>query len=199
MNEPEALAIASDIHKLLLSAIKMIGRDMEQRLAQQNMSISGLQFGVIKLLEHHNGSALNEISRMMMLAPATLVPAVDALEKNGFVTRIRDSQDRRRTLLTLTSKGHEALVEVHKLNRSAALVSSVREMGPDACTQLIILLRQLVIHAAHHSGAEDFLATVQQYAPLKTILPEDNLPSEPNSDPVAGCPPNRNHPSQANE
>ncbi len=152
MTNEEFYAAAIEIRILAAIVNKMAMRDLEQRLEAHNAGVSGLQYGVLQFLRHHNGT-ISELSRKMMLAPATLVPVVDALEQKGLVERGKDPQDRRRTPLLLTAGGLETLERMPLVDSDDSLVHSLESMG-DAKTQTLSdLLRELVKQMSGHGDA----------------------------------------------
>jgi DNA-binding MarR family transcriptional regulator len=160
MNEEEHYAAAREIRFLALIINKMAMRDLEQRLEANNAGVSGPQYGVLRFLKHHGGT-ISELSRKMRLAPATLVPVVDALEQKGLVERGKDLQDRRRTPLLLTARGLETLERMPMVDSADSLVQGLTSMG-DAKTQTLSeLLQELAKHMSvqgamgfdHHHAA----------------------------------------------
>jgi DNA-binding MarR family transcriptional regulator len=59
----------------------------------------------LRILSEHDGLSQQELSKRVGIHPNTAVPAMDNMEKNGLVTRVRDPKDRRRFCIHLTEKG----------------------------------------------------------------------------------------------
>ncbi|MBK9714121.1 MAG: MarR family transcriptional regulator [Kouleothrix sp.] len=148
---------ALEIRILIAIATKWSGRCLEQRLQAQGIAMSSLQYGIMRLLFHERHT-ISELSRKMTLAPATLVPAVDALERHGFVERGRDPKDRRRTPLALTEQGGAILALVPPVDDEDVLVRSLAAMGPEHSRQLLDRLRDLVAAMPDGAGAVAELA-----------------------------------------
>ena len=104
MTTEETNALAVQIRVLAAVVNKMAMRDLEQRLEARQAGVSGLQYAVLGRLRRESVT-LSDLSRRLSLAPATLVPVVDALELKGLVERGRDPLDRRRVPLYLTRGG----------------------------------------------------------------------------------------------
>ena len=141
MHELHATALET---RILLSIVnKWSARCLEQRLHAAGLPISSLQYGVMRLLcrERHT---ISELSRKMALAPATLVPVVDALERHGYVARGRDPKDRRRTPLVLTEQGAAILSDIPPVVDDDVLVRGLAALGPEKRRQLLALLRELL-------------------------------------------------------
>jgi len=136
-------ATAEEIRILAAILTKESGKEMDRRLNETGLGISGLQHGVLQILSRQDCTN-SELSKMMMLTPATLVPVVDALEDKQLVQRGRDTKDRRRTPLTLTTRGREILGRVPLSAKNELLVANLKEMGDKKTQQLIALLRELV-------------------------------------------------------
>jgi DNA-binding MarR family transcriptional regulator len=136
-------AMAIQIRILLNMGAKLATRDLEQRLLAQGLPITSLQHGMLRLLKRQQYT-ISELSRRMTLTPATLVPAVDALERQSLVTRGHDPSDRRRTPLQLTEAGADILARVPPVDDTDTVVSSLRLLSPEDQQQLLVLLRKLI-------------------------------------------------------
>jgi len=77
------------------------------------------QFQVLKSLGEENGSTQNRLCEMVMKSPANMTRILDRLEKKGCIERLANPDDRRSTLVRLTSAGEELLrlvkLELHDL------------------------------------------------------------------------------------
>lgn len=85
-----------------------------------------------------------EISRLMGVAPSTLVYVVDGLTKKKLVKRGKDPKDRRREPLLLEKKGAELFAEFPKMDSSSILVGSLESMTESRRRELLALLHELV-------------------------------------------------------
>ena len=122
---------------------KLTGRDHEQRIAAQLPGVSGLQFGVMRILSE-GPFTLSEIAQKMMLAPATLVPVVDRLEEGKILVRGRDAHDRRRNPLSLTDLGREMLARTSIFDGQDVMTSALQKLGAAKAQQLNDLLVELL-------------------------------------------------------
>ncbi|WP_372452458.1 MarR family transcriptional regulator [Pseudonocardia oceani] len=77
--------------------------------------------GVLGVLARGRPASHRDLAAALGIAPATLTPAVDALERGGLVRRVRDTTDRRVVQVRATDAG---------LARYAAAVdAAARELG----------------------------------------------------------------------
>ncbi|MGD9530068.1 MarR family transcriptional regulator [Pseudonocardia sp.] len=102
------------------------------------------------------GLSHRELAARLGVAPATLTPALDALEDAGDVRRARDPDDRRVVRLAITADGSRRLARAYPLVRAAtgvrlpqlppddeavvrryllALLAAVAEDGEDGCAR----------------------------------------------------------------
>jgi len=84
------------IQHLSSVVLKLSRRDTEQRLNRENINISLPALAVLRLVRNDVCTTINDLSRKMMIAPPTLVPMIDGLEKKKLLTRGTDAKDRRR-------------------------------------------------------------------------------------------------------
>lgn len=92
---------------------------------RRTTSVVGLNRTSLTLLmsiADDDGLTQREIARHSRLSPATLTPAVDALEADGLLRRERDAEDRRQVRLRITEPGRQRLSEVDATVRA--------ELGP---------------------------------------------------------------------
>src|SRR5918911_156504 len=95
MKNEELYAIALELRILGAIVSKFMRQDLEQHLAARGARVGVLPYGVMHVLSDEP-LTLTELGRKMSLEPATLVPVIDALEKNGLVKRGKDPRARRR-------------------------------------------------------------------------------------------------------
>lgn len=72
---------------------------------QTQQLLSRTQASVLDHLDEIDPTTLNELARHMGVTAATMSVTIDRLEKKGYVIRLRDTADRRRVHLRLTSAG----------------------------------------------------------------------------------------------
>ena len=152
--------LVREMQALVSIAAKMIRNTMDDRLEQHKSGITTLQYGILQIIQH-GMHTITEISRMQMLDPSTLVPAVDALERNGFVRRTKDPKDRRRTPLEITQKGLDLLAQFPMLSEDDALVKALNQMSNDHQQQLLSLMRELVSNLKSEDEVQALSASIQ--------------------------------------
>lgn len=136
-------ALSRQIFVFISLATKLAGRDQEQRIAEKLPGIRGLEFGVMQILKDRERT-LGELAHLMMLAPATLVPVVDRLEKKKLVMRGSDPQDRRRNPLRLTDPGRAMIAQIPQFASDDLMTRSLQAMGAEKAARLNELLKELV-------------------------------------------------------
>lgn len=85
-----------------------------------------------------------ELYRGLLLSSGAMTHRIDQLEERGYVRRIPDQQDRRRTRVALTSAGLEAVdaaMDLHVANLEAQLGF----LEPGEHEQLTSLLRRILV------------------------------------------------------
>ncbi|MGP1366631.1 MAG: MarR family winged helix-turn-helix transcriptional regulator [Schwartzia sp. (in: firmicutes)] len=79
----------------------------------QGIGVSYAGYGLLLTLFEHEGCSQEELSARLFMDKAVVTREIQALEANGFVTRYRDAQDKRRKRLYLTplARAHQAFLE----------------------------------------------------------------------------------------
>jgi DNA-binding MarR family transcriptional regulator len=75
------------------------------REVSKKWGITGPQLWLLKILANGEPMRHGELSKKMYLHPSTISGVVDRLEKKGYVTRVRDHEDRRVVKVELTYEG----------------------------------------------------------------------------------------------
>jgi DNA-binding MarR family transcriptional regulator len=137
------------VHVYMLAGMmsKFAGQDLERRLQAAGINATALQYGVMQRIQH-SSATISELSSSMLLAPATLVPVVDALERKGLVRRGQNIQDRRRKELTLTPNGADLLRRLPPVADDGLVLQALEHMGSEKTRRLLTLLHELVSSVA---------------------------------------------------
>ena len=81
-------------------------RYVEIKLHDQNDQLNRLRFTTLSLLVMRGGSLTpTQVARHMLRSKHSITNIVDNLEKDGFVIRVRDNNDRRALSVRITSAG----------------------------------------------------------------------------------------------
>lgn len=71
---------------------------------QQRFGLSGAKWKIIVALSLKEGITQKQIADMVFVEAPTLVPVIDKMEKEGFLIRKADPDDRRNNLIFMTKK-----------------------------------------------------------------------------------------------
>jgi DNA-binding MarR family transcriptional regulator len=93
--------LVSKIHQLA-------GRIFTKKLKDYDLyEINSAQGRIIFVLWQNDGISIQELAQKTSLEKSTLTRMLERLENTGYVKRIPDAEDRRRTIVKLTSKNEE--------------------------------------------------------------------------------------------
>ncbi len=161
------VAMADQIRGLCSVVTKVARSDLESLLKHHDAGISAIEHGVLRHLSHGVAS-MAEISRLMGVAPSTLVYVVDSLTKKKLVKRGKDPKDRRREPLQLEKKGADLFARSPKMDIGSLLVRSLENMTELRRRELLALLQELVKGLTgserYYPGAESEEAKAFSYA-----------------------------------
>jgi DNA-binding MarR family transcriptional regulator len=132
----------SAIHGLLFMTAKQAHRGVERWFLKQKIGITPLQFAVLRSIPQ-NGSTLNELARTLMFKPPSILPSIDRLERQRYVTRRNDSHDRRKIRLVTTAKGKRTIEHVTASRKLDPLSLAFKNMSNPKKKQLMALLTEL--------------------------------------------------------
>ncbi len=87
---------------------------------------------------------VGECAKHFDRAQSVVSEIVDHLERDGWLARLRDEQDRRRTLVWLTDAGRARLVEEQEVLSKSALARAFDHMTAKERAQLLAGTRALI-------------------------------------------------------
>lgn len=156
MKRQAFIATSTEIRILLVMLAKLTRQEYQDHLDSCGVGLSTLHLGVLRLLKHHPYT-IKELSKHMLVEPASLVPVVDELERQSYAQRTTDPNDRRRTPLVLTQQGDELLSNLPYMSATSAFLKTLRAMGDDKMFDLLVRLREL---ATGMSGDPERIAEI---------------------------------------
>ena len=111
----------------LLVVVTRLARRL-RRLADDG--ISPTMRSILTTLEKHGPLTHGELAQSERVKPPTITAAVDRLEQDDLVTRVKCDQDRRVARVEITEVGHELLAEGRR-QRTAYLERRLRALSAD--------------------------------------------------------------------
>lgn len=122
--QPNIEVLDQVIFYRLERAIKAYRQYAQRELRQAGFSITIDQWLTIKNISEHPGIKQNELAERVFKDNASITRIIDILVKAEYLERTVHKDDRRRTTLSVTRKGHtviEAVEGTVKRNRAKAL------------------------------------------------------------------------------
>lgn len=117
---------------------------LSARLSRRS-KIEGLtstQFGVLESLYHLGSMCPGEISKKVLKSSGNITLVIDNLEKRGLVRRVRDQEDRRMIMVSITQQGHD-LISTILPGHISAIVEEMNALTPNEQEQLGGLCKKL--------------------------------------------------------
>jgi MarR family transcriptional regulator, organic hydroperoxide resistance regulator len=87
------------------------------RAWQQPSPLTPAQYHLLLALSHEPGLGVGEMAAAAGCASPTATRILDGLERDGIVARQGSTEDRRRTIVSLTPKGKRLLAQQRRKNR----------------------------------------------------------------------------------
>lgn len=102
---------AGAMTRQVVAALRRIIRaiDLHSRSLVQRFGLTGPQLVVLKELIEQSPRSVSELAAAVNLSQATVTGILDRLERKDMIARVRDSEDRRRVLVTPTPVAEGAL------------------------------------------------------------------------------------------
>lgn len=118
----------------------MIGA-LDAALKPFGLTFSRYEVLVLLLFSQHGALPLSKIGERLMVHPTSVTSAIDRLEAQGYVVRVPDEADRRRTLARLTPEGRTT---VRKATKAVSAIDfAVTGLTGEQQADAYVLLRQV--------------------------------------------------------
>jgi len=118
----------------------MIGA-LDAALKPFGLTFSRYEVLVLLLFSKEGSLPLSKIGERLMVHPTSVTSAIDRLEAQGYVVRVPDEDDRRRTLARLTPQGRAT---VRKATKAVTAIDfAITGLDRDQQARAYDLLRQL--------------------------------------------------------
>ena len=104
--------------------------------------VSMTQIQVLTLLEHHGEMPMSRLADMLGVSFSNATGLIDRMEENGYVERVRRSDDRRVVHVRPAARGREALHEV-QLVRDDVMHRLLERLGPDQLARIATAMADL--------------------------------------------------------
>ena len=101
------------------------------------------QFSALIRLAERGPCSQNQLGRLIAVDVATIKGVVDRLDKKALVTLNRDTTDRRRILISLSSTGRDLIASLRVMGHSVS-DATLEALEPDERRTFLELLKKLV-------------------------------------------------------
>jgi DNA-binding MarR family transcriptional regulator len=142
VDEGKVTAMASAVSPVDAGQAYMELHHQAHRLMDRAMGAAGLSLGrakVLMRLGQHGPMNQARLAGLLGFAPRSVTETIDALERDGLVTRTEDPNDRRARIVQLTDAGRDAL-DVATTVRSKTMGEIFGVLAPAQRAQLVSLL-----------------------------------------------------------
>ncbi len=108
-------------HKLntlivLFKAYQSLNKNVKDSLSDTKLSVN--EFTVMEALYTKKELSTQEIIDKILIPNSSLTYVLDTLQKRNFIERVRDKQDKRRQLITLTQAGSDLFKDIYQQHYS---------------------------------------------------------------------------------
>jgi DNA-binding MarR family transcriptional regulator len=97
--------------------VKEIIRSLKKRFQKEGINLTIEQFFILNILDNEDGLILQELAEIVDRDKSAVLRHIDGLEKNHFVTRVKDDEDKRRKLLLVTKPGIKVLEKARAVDQ----------------------------------------------------------------------------------
>ncbi|WP_024955762.1 MarR family winged helix-turn-helix transcriptional regulator [Sulfurospirillum arcachonense] len=108
--------------------------------AQNDLTLN--QFKVLEVLYHRGNLNIGSITKLTMSTPGNITVVVRNLKRDGWIYTVKDENDKRSTLLSISPKGTEVIDRIFPTH-SKNLTSNFKILNDEELNTLYILLRKL--------------------------------------------------------
>jgi len=127
----------------LMRASESINNRLNRQLSDNDLTIS--QFGVLEALYHLGALNQKSLAEKLLKSGGNITLVIDNLEKNGWVERQRNPEDRRSVLIHLTPEG-EKLIKDYFPRHLDHIMEEFDVLNPKELEQLSSICKKLGLH-----------------------------------------------------
>lgn len=109
-------------------------------LSKHNLTFN--QFKVLEVLYHVGDLNIGSITKLTMSTPGNITVVVKNLKRDGWITSIKDPNDSRASILSITQKGKDIIEEVFP-NHAKNLTKALEVLSDDELDTLYDLLNKV--------------------------------------------------------
>ena len=125
--------------------LALLGQQAMRRLRKAHIehNLAPRQFHVLGLLHDRGALTQRELGTLMDVDPSILVTLLNPLEADGYLSRVRDADDRRRHIVTITRRGEQQLDRAAQAQRDAEdeLLAGLTKTQRAQLRRLLLILR----------------------------------------------------------
>jgi DNA-binding MarR family transcriptional regulator len=136
--------------------LALLGQQAMRRLraAHTEHKLSPRQFHLLGLLHDRGALTQRELGTLMDVDPSILVTLLNPLEANGYLSRERDADDRRRHVVTITRRGEQQLERAAQAQRDTEdeLLAGLTKPQRAELRRLLLILRDQFAAEADRSS-----------------------------------------------
>lgn len=129
----------SELDRLFFRAMQRSNKFMVS-----DLPISKQQILLLRVVEAHKELTITELANLLDLSMSATTIAVNRLVDCGYLTRKRDSEDRRIVRIELTEKAEES-VEQLKCIRNKMLAEMLGKLEPEEADLFVSLLKKMLL------------------------------------------------------
>ncbi|WP_306191029.1 MULTISPECIES: MarR family winged helix-turn-helix transcriptional regulator [unclassified Streptomyces] len=137
---------AADLRATVVFNLGTLGALATDRFAEriEELGLKPKHAGLLAALDTAQAASQQDLARRLGVAPSLIVALADQLQELGALERIRDAQDRRRQVLSLTTKGRQLLSDCAAAAQSVdkELTSELSDAQRVALTHALRLLSE---------------------------------------------------------
>ncbi len=138
--QAESAEESNGTYNAIIATYRLMQRGMTMLLAEEGLTQP--QFTALRAMAKHGPTPMKTLSDELMVTAPNITGIVDRLESKGLVRRAASSEDRRATILELTTKGMRLQEEVTK-KYVGFLQKALQKFSSDEQETLSLLLAKL--------------------------------------------------------
>jgi DNA-binding MarR family transcriptional regulator len=150
--------------KKLLETVPLVMRTVAAEMRHHERVRVTSHFHVLWILQHVSMS-LSELAEKHAVTLPTMSNSITSLEEQGWVTRVRSKEDRRKVLIEITPAGLEVLSQVgrHMQANVAEITASLSKAEREKASEALDIIRGVFLKATNFGeNCEKFNRQSQQ-------------------------------------
>ncbi|MCM3272454.1 MarR family winged helix-turn-helix transcriptional regulator [Paenibacillus elgii] len=130
------------MNRLAETFLKYKMKLIEQKLKEPHMRMNNTKYYILKTIYHNENCMVADIAKRLQLSSGATTIALNQLEEDGLIVRLRSDSDRRTVRIALTDQGTSFVMSAMEIRRQL-LADMLEPLNDEEKTQFFAMIDKI--------------------------------------------------------